>query len=101
MAAVQDSPGRPRPSDPLVREVADALARIERNYDREGSGPGSRFEGRLLEDVQAQYVVRLVPRCAAARKYLALLDEATRKMAESGSYVFASSIRAQAGLEEL
>jgi len=34
------------------------LCRIERNYEREGSGPGSRFEGRLLEDVQAEVMLR-------------------------------------------
>jgi hypothetical protein len=34
------------------------LMRIARNYEREGSGPGGRFEGRLLEDVQAAAVVR-------------------------------------------
>jgi hypothetical protein len=54
------SPNAPRPADLLVLEVADMLRRIERNYDREGSGPGSRFEGRLLEDVQAEAVVRHV-----------------------------------------
>jgi hypothetical protein len=39
-------------------EVADMLARIVANYEREGAGPGSRFEGRLLEDVQAEAVIR-------------------------------------------
>jgi hypothetical protein len=57
---VQESPNVPRPADPLVVEVADMLYRIEVNYEREGSGPGSRFEGRLLEDVQAEAVVRLL-----------------------------------------
>lgn len=47
-----------RPSDPLVRELADGIMRIERNYQREGSGPGTRFEGKLLEDVQAAWVMR-------------------------------------------
>lgn len=60
MSTAAASPNEPRPSDPLVTAVADMLARIERNYDREGSGPGSRFEGRLLEDVQAKAVVNLV-----------------------------------------
>lgn len=60
MAAVTSSPNKPRPADPLVRQVADALARIERNYQREGSSPGSRFEGELLEDVQARYAVNEV-----------------------------------------
>jgi hypothetical protein len=40
--------------------VADTLRRIEVNYDREGSGPGSRFEGELLEDVQARTAVAMV-----------------------------------------
>lgn len=57
-AVVTESPSTPRPADPLVRQVADILARVARNYGREGSGPGSRFEGRLLEDVQADRVVR-------------------------------------------
>jgi hypothetical protein len=55
-----ESPNAPRPQDPLTRQVADALARTGANYDREGSGPGSRFEGRLLEDVQAELAVRMV-----------------------------------------
>ena len=57
---VRSSPNKPRPADPLVLEVAGMLARIERNYEIEGSGPGSRFEGRLLEDVQAERIVRLL-----------------------------------------
>lgn len=52
------SPNAPRPADPLITEVADMLYRIEVRYEREGSGPGSRFEGRLLEDVQAEAVCR-------------------------------------------
>ena len=52
------SPNAPRPTDPLTMELAYSLAGIERNYISEGSGPGSRFEGKLLEDVQAEYVVR-------------------------------------------
>lgn len=53
------SPNAPRPAG-LALEAADMLRRIEINYDREGSGPGSRFEGRLVEDVQAEAVVRLL-----------------------------------------
>jgi hypothetical protein len=60
MAEVVNSPNKPRPSDPLIRTVADTLRRIENNYVREGSGPGSRFEGELLEDVQARTVVAMV-----------------------------------------
>jgi hypothetical protein len=99
MTAASSSPNKPRPQDPLVREVADALVRIEANYEREGSGPGSRFEGRLLEDVQAEYAV-LQARGPAARKYLALLDEVTRELA-SQQDAYANSIREQAGLERL
>lgn len=36
------------------------LVRIERNYERETSGPGSRFEGKRLEVVQAEAVIRRV-----------------------------------------
>lgn len=56
-ATAEESPNAPRPTG-LVLEIADMLRRIENNYTREGSGPGSRFEGRLLEDVQAEAVVR-------------------------------------------
>jgi hypothetical protein len=59
---IRASPNVPRPADPLVVEVADMLVRIEASYEREGSGPGSRFEGRLLEDVQAEAVIRLLSR---------------------------------------
>jgi hypothetical protein len=55
-----NSPNKPRPADPLVLTVAEQLRRIENNYLREGSGPGSRFEGRLLEDVQAVMAVAAV-----------------------------------------
>ena len=54
------SPNVPRPDDPLTVEIADMLRRVEANYEREGSGPGSRFEGRLLEDVQAEAVLRRI-----------------------------------------
>lgn len=104
MATVSDSPGKPRPSGPLAREVADMIARIERNYDREGSGPGSRFEGRLREDVQAVAVVAMA-QGAAARKYLALLDEVTRAVAATGARAgdtaYVNRVRARAGLEAL
>jgi hypothetical protein len=53
------SPNAPRPTG-VVLDIADMLRRVESNYAREGSGPGSRFEGRLLEDVQATAVVRLL-----------------------------------------
>jgi hypothetical protein len=104
VAEARESPNKPRPADPLVREAAALLAAIERNYEREGSGPGSRFEGRLLEDVQAEAVVRLA-QDPAARKYLALLDEATQVMWNTGTRPgnagYVRRIRAQAGLEPL
>lgn len=55
---VQPSPMAPPDPDPVVREVADMLRRILVNYEREGSGPGSRFEGEMLETVQARAVIR-------------------------------------------
>jgi hypothetical protein len=56
---VVESPNKPRPDDQLARSVADTLRRIENNYHREGSGPGSRFEGQLLEDVQARTAIAM------------------------------------------
>lgn len=44
----------------LVDEIAEMLTRIEINYEREGSGPGSRFEGLRLEFAQARTVVRRI-----------------------------------------
>ncbi len=61
MRLVNSSPNAPRPDDPLVIEISDALHRIMVNYEREGSGPGSRFEGRLLEDVQAEWIITHIP----------------------------------------
>lgn len=55
------SPNAPRPAEgSLTRQVADMLARIEKNYLNEGSGPGTRFEGMLLEDVLAKAAVHAV-----------------------------------------
>lgn len=62
MATAQASPNKPRPSNSITRLIADGLASIERNYAREGSGPGSRFEGMLLEDAQAEWVMRTIDR---------------------------------------
>ena len=44
----------------LTEEVAGMLVRIESNYLRETSGPGSRFEGQRLEVAQAKAVIRRV-----------------------------------------
>jgi hypothetical protein len=57
---IRESPNAPRPADPLVTEVSDMLYRIALHYEREGSGPDSRFAGRLLEDVQAEAVLRFL-----------------------------------------
>ena len=50
--------------DDLVEELAGMLVRIEANYERETSGPGSRFEGQRLEVVQARAVLRRVREAA-------------------------------------
>ena len=55
-----ESPSKPRPTNEIVRYIADTLRHIEYNYQREGSGPGSRFEGELLEDVQARTIIRIL-----------------------------------------
>lgn len=44
----------------LKKSLAEALWRIEGNYNREGSGPGSRFEGKTLDTAQAEYAIRAV-----------------------------------------
>jgi hypothetical protein len=44
----------------LAREITWMLVRIGDNYARETSAPGSRFEGKMLEDVQAEAVIRRV-----------------------------------------
>ena len=51
--------------DELVEELAGMLERIVANYERETSGPGSRFEGQRLEVVQARAVLRRVRQIAA------------------------------------
>lgn len=44
----------------LIKDLAEALWRIEGNYNREGSGPGSRFEGKTLDRAMAEYAVKAV-----------------------------------------
>lgn len=55
-----------RPEEPFVREMGDDIARIERNYEREGAGPDSRFQDQLLSDIQAAWVVKQTRRRDAA-----------------------------------
>lgn len=55
---VVPSPMAPPPEDPFVTEIEEMLYRILINYEREGSGPGSRFEGKTLERCQAEQVIR-------------------------------------------
>jgi hypothetical protein len=47
-----------QPRTDLEREIAHALYAIQCNYEREGAGPGSRFEGEMLEVAQARYVIQ-------------------------------------------
>ncbi|MBO3751561.1 hypothetical protein J5X84_36275 [Streptosporangiaceae bacterium NEAU-GS5] len=49
-----------RTREQLEAELADSLARILANYEREGAGPGSRFDGQTVEIAQARYAVRQV-----------------------------------------
>lgn len=48
------------PATPLEAEIADMLWAIETNYNREGTGYGSRFAGERLEVVQARAVIRRI-----------------------------------------
>jgi hypothetical protein len=48
----------------LVGEIATMLAAIQINYEREGAGPGSRFDGQRLEFAQARSVIRRIFRYA-------------------------------------
>jgi hypothetical protein len=50
----------PDPAEPLVAALADALERIEANYQHEGSGPNSRFAGERLAVVQARFAVHQI-----------------------------------------
>jgi len=59
MTYLSDRPDEPE-DIPEVKELADMLYRILVNYEREGSGPGSRFEGMTLERVQARAAMRFV-----------------------------------------
>jgi hypothetical protein len=52
------SPMAPPPEDPFVTEIEEMLYRILVNHEREGSGPGSRFEGKTLERCQSEQVIR-------------------------------------------
>ena len=66
---VRPMPVAPPDPDPLVREIADTLYRIQVNYEREGSGTGSRFEGETLETVQARWVIRRVRHAIAGEAH--------------------------------
>lgn len=50
----------------LIEEIAGMLARIDHNWRAETSGPGSRSEGRRLEVVQAEAVLRRLAETAGA-----------------------------------
>lgn len=70
----------PGVDEPLVAEIADTLWRIEVNYNREGSGPGSRFEGQRCEVVQAAWVIRRMREETAAA--LKDAEDQIRRVAE-------------------
>lgn len=74
----QERSGGPPDLDELVRELGGLLWRIEGNYNREGSGRGSRFEGETCESVQARALVRRVWPLA----YRAGREDATKLAAE-------------------
>lgn len=57
---VVEMPTAPPPDDPFVQELADSFWRIEGNYDREGTGLGSRFEGKTLQRCLAEFAIRVV-----------------------------------------
>jgi hypothetical protein len=81
----------------LAGEIAAMLVQIERNYDREGSGPGSRFEGRTREAVQAEAVLRRF----AERLKDEVADEMTAITAETVLEAVAMSTARIAELEQL
>jgi hypothetical protein len=66
--------------DEMADDLARSLWHIEGNYAREGSGPGSRFEGRTLQAVQIEYVLRQIKGHLGVRATLdgELESEATR-----------------------
>jgi hypothetical protein len=66
----------------LAEEVANMLWRIEGNYHREGSGPGSRFEGQRLEVAQARAVIR----CVRDAAYRAGYAEAVARLRDDDRY---------------
>jgi hypothetical protein len=90
------SPNAPRPGDPVTQAISDMLARISRNYDLEGSGPGTRFEGRLLEDVQAEAVIRRYGETLAAGllppSHLALADAMAQSLGVTRTVIFRAAV---------
>jgi hypothetical protein len=60
MLTVEAAADDPAVQASLQAELAAMLVATERNYYRETSAPGSRFEGRTLEAVQAEAVLRRV-----------------------------------------
>lgn len=49
-----------RTREQLEEQLAQSLYSILANYQREGSGPGSRFEGQTVEAAQAKFAARTV-----------------------------------------
>lgn len=73
----------------LVSDIAGGLYRILINYEREGGGPGSRFEGQTVEVAQAAWAVRQVDQrwtselTAQADRYASVGTEIADAMAEA------------------
>lgn len=55
---VSVDPGPLQPATELEERIAAMLYHIQCNYEREGTGVGSRFQGERLEIVQARAVIR-------------------------------------------
>lgn len=44
----------------FIQHIEYGMFLVAKNYEREGSGPGSRFANETLEHAQARYVWRVV-----------------------------------------
>ena len=52
------SPSQQAFDDKVIAYLADGIVRIEYNYARETSRPGSRFAGKRLEIVQVEWILK-------------------------------------------
>lgn len=72
-----------RTREQLEEELADSLYAILANYEREGAGPGSRFEGQTCEYAQAKFAVRMVLAWRQSPDGQAEVDEINRERCEA------------------